>query len=216
MPLRDELKRTLTRIVVAAAPYRNRLIVGLAVVIVMASVAATLLGANLSTHDDPGARALGIGGRFTLTSSDGRAVTDRSFRGKWMLIYFGYTFCPDACPTALHDMTIALQQLGPLADKIQPIFITVDPERDTLQLITNYVGSFDPRFIALRGTPRQTAEAAREYRVYYAVHNLGNDEYAIDHSSFIYVMNPEGAPTKLLTGDLPGHQMADELRQLIR
>jgi protein SCO1 len=194
---------------------RYRLAIGLAVMIVTASVAVALFAANRFNRD-PETRAPRIGGHFALTTADGRKVTDRSFRGKWMLIYFGYTFCPDACPTALHDITIALQQLGPLADKVQPIFITVDSERDTPPVMTDYVGSFDSRFIALRGTPEETAEAAREYRVYYSVHALGNDEYAIDHSSFIYLMNPEGALAKLLTGDLPGHQMADELRQFIR
>ena len=161
----------------------------------------------------PGPR---IGGRFTLSTPDGREVSDRSFRGKWMLVYFGYTFCPDVCPTALSDMTLALQQLGPLADKVQPIFITVDPQRDTPRVMADYVGSFDPRFIALRGTPEQTAAAAKEYRAYYAVRRLGDDEYAIDHSSFIYLMNPEGALAKLLTSSLPSHQMADELRRIIR
>jgi protein SCO1/2 len=159
---------------------------------------------------------LAVGGPFRLTRPDGQVVTDRSFNDKWLMIYFGYTSCPDACPTALTDMTIALAELGPLADRIQPLFITVDPERDTAPVMADYVKSFDPRFIALRGSADETATAAKVFRVYYAVRNLGNDEYAIDHSSFIYVVSPQGGPVKLLTGDLPGHELADELRQVIR
>jgi protein SCO1 len=144
-------------------------------------------------------------------------VTDQSFRGKWLVIYFGYTFCPDLCPTALSDISAALQQLGPMADKVQSLFVTVDPERDTAQVVADYVKSFDPRLIGLRGTPEQTAAVAAAYHVYYSPQKLGvNGEYVVDHSSFIYVINPQGQFVKLLTGDLPGHPMADELRQLIR
>jgi protein SCO1/2 len=178
--------------------------------------AAAFVAANRVSRDAAEGLTLPVGGPFTLTTPDGRIVTDRSFDGKWLMIYFGYTSCPDACPTALSDMTIALDELGPLAEKIQPLFITVDPERDTAQVMADYVKSFDPRFIALRGIADETATVAKAYRVYYAVRNLGNDEYAIDHSSFIYVVNPQGGSVKLLTGDLPGHKVADELRQVIR
>jgi protein SCO1 len=150
-------------------------------------------------------------------TSDGRAVTDQTFRSKWLVIYFGYTFCADLCPTALSNIGVALEKLGPMADKVQPLFITVDPEHDTPKVIADYVGSFDRRLIGLRGTPAQTAAVTQAYHVYYEVRKLGNnDEYAVDHSSFIYVINPQGEFVKLITGDLPGHPMADELRQLIR
>ncbi|MGO9721292.1 MAG: SCO family protein [Methylocella sp.] len=201
----------------AAGPRsRLRLAVGLFLLMIFVCAAASLFAVTRPFRGDAASQALHIGGHFTLTTPDGRVVTDRSFRGKWLIIYFGYTFCPDACPTALNDISVALEQIGPLADKVQPLFITVDPERDTAQVMANYVGSFDPRFIGLRGTREQTATAAEQYRVYYTVRLLGRDEYAVDHSSFIYVMNPEGEFVKILTGDLPGHQMADDLRQLIR
>jgi len=195
---------------------RHRIAIRLGVLIILACAAASLFAVTRPFRGDAAPQALDIGGQFTLSTPDGRVVTDRSFRGKWLVIYFGYTFCPDACPTALNDISVALGQLGPLADKVQPLFITVDPQRDTPQVVADYVGSFDPRFIGLRGTAEQTAAAAEQYRVYYAVHQLGGDEYAVDHSSFIYVVNPEGVFVKILTGDLPGHQMADDLRKLIR
>jgi len=142
-------------------------------------------------------------------------VTDRDFRGKWLIVYFGYTSCPNVCPTAPTNITTALVQLGPLADKIQPIFITVDPDRDTPRALADYVSSFDPRFVALRGTTEQTAAAAAQYRVYYAARDLGGGDYSVDHSSFIYLVGPDGAVAKVLTSDLPGHPLADQLRQLI-
>jgi protein SCO1 len=166
-----------------------------------------ILSATTATH---------IGGPFSLTSADGKRITDRSFPGQWLLIYFGYTFCPDACPTALSAMSAALAEIGPDARKIQPIFVTVDPQRDTPQILAQYVKNFDPRLIALLGSPAEIAAVAKEYRVYYAVQPLGNNEYAIDHSSFIYVIDPKGQVVELLTGDVPGHRIADELRRSLK
>jgi protein SCO1/2 len=157
-----------------------------------------------------------IGGPFRLTSSAGVAVTDRSFAGKWLVIYFGYTFCPDACPTALTALTIALRQLGADGDRFQPLFITVDPQRDTPAVLDQYVKNFDHRLVGLFGTPEQTAAVAREFRVYYQAQPLGNGEYSVDHSSYFYLVNPAGKVVELLTGDVPGHRLADELRQLIK
>ena len=156
-----------------------------------------------------------IGGHFALSNPDGRRVTDATFRGKWLLVYFGYTSCPDVCPTTLSAMALALEKLGPLADKVQPLFITVDPERDTAKIVGEYVKDFDPRFVGLVGSPQEIGTAAREFHVYYRVRQLGNNEYVVDHSSFIYVLDPNGAFVRLLTGDLPGHQLADELRKLM-
>jgi protein SCO1 len=190
---------------------RRLLVAGAALAIIGLSAGAALLAVN---RPSGGAAALRIGGHFTLATPDGRAVTDASYRGKWLLIYFGYTSCPDACPTALSAIGTALDRLGPLADKIQPLFITVDPERDTPVVVADYVKSFDPRIIGLVGTPEQIAAVAKDYRVYYVARSLGSGDYAVDHSSFLYVVNPRGEFVKLLTGDLPGHALADELRQL--
>lgn len=156
-----------------------------------------------------------IGGHFALSTTDGRRVSDQTFRGKWLLVYFGYTSCPDVCPTTLSAMAQALDKLGPVADKVQLVFITVDPERDTAKIVGDYVKDFDPRFLGLVGTPQELAAVAQRFHVYYRVRQLGNDQYVIDHSSFIYVINPNGTFVRLLTGDLPGHQLADELQKLM-
>jgi protein SCO1 len=171
-------------------------------------------GINLH-HGTAGAALPGMGGHFRLTTSAGREITDRSFPGKWLLVYFGYTFCPDACPTALNALATALDELGPLAAGVQPLFITVDPERDTPQVVADYVKAFDSRIVGLSGTHEQIAAAAKRFRVYYKIRSLGNDDYAIDHSSFIYVINPDGQVVELLTGNLPGHSMAEALHRLV-
>jgi protein SCO1 len=195
---------------------RRVLAAGLAAAALALGIVAGRLGVEPSPQRNQAAAMPGIGGHFALTTPEGRAVTDRSFPGQWLLLYFGYTSCPDACPTALNALGNALDELGLLAAKVQPIFITVDPERDTPQVMADYVKSFDPRILGLSGSPEQIGAAAQEFRVYYKVRPLGNNEYAIDHSSFIYVIDPEGQVVRLLSGDLPGHSMAEELDRLIR
>jgi protein SCO1 len=178
------------------------------------AILAAAPGAHLSAAD--GVTPPRFGGHFSLHASGGQIVTDRSFPGKWLLIYFGYTYCPDACPTALAAVGASLAQLGPLADRVQPIFITVDPQRDTPQILAEYVKNFDPRLIGLTGSSDAIAAAAKDFRVYFKIRQLGNDEYAIDHSSFLYVVNPQGQVVELLTGNLPGHSIAEELRRLVK
>lgn len=146
-----------------------------------------------------------IGGPFTLVDQDGRTVTDKDFRGKWMLIYFGYTFCPDVCPTSLAAMAAALPQLGAAGDKVQPVFITVDPDRDTPKLLKDYVAAFHPRLIGLTGSPEQVQAAARAYKVYAKKAPVqGGEGYTMDHSSVVYLMDPEGKfATHFAHGTLP-------------
>ncbi len=156
-----------------------------------------------------------IGGPFALTAADGHTVTEQTYRGKWMVIYFGYTFCPDACPTALSNMSIALQKLGREADKIQPLFITVDPKRDTRQVMSAYLESFDHRIVGLVGTQGQTDAVARAYRVYFELHKEGGDNYLVDHSAYFYLMGPDGKFVDVVEGATPSDQMADQLRKLI-
>jgi protein SCO1 len=156
-----------------------------------------------------------IGGHFELSTPDGRVVTNETFHGKWLVIYFGYMSCPDVCPTTLASVAQALKNLGPAADKVQPLFITVDPDRDTPELIGEYVKFFDPRFVGLVGSPQQIAAAAHEFHVYYAVRQLGNNEYVIDHSLYLYVVDPKGAFARLLSGDLPGHELGTQLAKLM-
>jgi protein SCO1 len=157
-----------------------------------------------------------ISGHFALRTVDGREVTDATWRGKWLLVYFGYTSCPDICPTVLLRVGQALDALGPLASRVQPIFITVDPERDTDQRLATYVAAFNSRVVGLRGDPGQIREAAREFHVYYRARSLGNGEYTVDHSSFLYLVAPDGQFTKLLADSLPVARLTDELRAVVR
>lgn len=156
-----------------------------------------------------------IGGPFTLTASDGRTVTDETFRGKWLLIYFGYTSCPDACPTALNNMGVALDRLGADGASLQPIFITVDPKRDTREILAEYLKSFDPHIVALTGTEEQIAAVTKEYRVYVEAQQGGGD-YLVNHSSLFYLMNPEGRFVNVIRGDASGDELADKLRQMMK
>ena len=192
----------------------RRSIVWLATALAVTATAVTV-AMNRPSQSNAAQQLPQIGGHFALSTPDGRRVTDTTFRGKWLLVYFGYTSCPDVCPTTLSAMALALDKLGPLADKVQPVFITVDPERDTAKIVGEYVKDFDPRFVGLVGSPHEIGAAAQEFNVYYRVRQLGNNEYVVDHSSFIYLLDPNGAFVRLLTGDLPGHQLADELRKLM-
>ena len=183
-----------------------------------------ILGAGaflaLSLHEKPrGAAATllasAIGGPFRLVDQNGKTVTDADLKGKWSLVYFGYTHCPDACPTALNDISIALSQLGPKRDAVRPVFITVDPERDTPQSLKAYVTSFDAPILALTGSPDQVAKAAKGYRVYYAKHPEAGGDYSMDHSSVIYVMDPDGRFTASFTHESAPEQIAERLKKLI-
>jgi protein SCO1/2 len=134
-----------------------------------------------------------VGGPFTLTDHTGRRVTEKDFLGKYTLIYFGYTYCPDVCPGELQLMAAALDEMGDKGDQIQPVFITVDPERDTVEHMAVYVPQFHDRLIGLTGSPEEVAAAAKAYRVYYAkVDDPDATEYLMDHSSILYLMGPDG------------------------
>ena len=146
----------------------------------------------------------------------GRTVTTESYRGKWLLIYFGYTFCPDVCPATLTELGEALKALGPRANRVQPLFVTVDPVRDTTPVMARYLKAFDPRIQGLRGDAEQTENAAKSFHVYYRPRSVGHGEYAIDHSSYIYVFDPHGHFVRLLAPDAPGHKIAEDLKSLIR
>ena len=158
-----------------------------------------------------------IGGPFTLVAEDGKTVTDEAFRGKWLLIYFGYTNCPDACPTTLSSIAEVLTRLGPLADKVQPLFISIDPNRDTPEVLGRYVKSFDPRIVGLTGTAEQIRAVAGEFGVYYAARKTGNgsNDYAMDHSGFIYVMNSQGQFAAAISSGQTPNALASRLRQLM-
>ena len=153
-----------------------------------------------------------VGGPFALTDQHGAAVTDASYRGRWMLVYFGYTFCPDVCPTELQTIAGALDKLGPQASQIAPLFVTVDPERDTAAALADYVKLFDDRIVGLTGTPDQIAAVARAYRVYYAkATSKDSSPYLMDHSSFMYLMGPDGKFRALFRQGMSPQALADAI-----
>ncbi len=133
-----------------------------------------------------------VGRPFALTDQNGQARTDKDFRGRYMLIYFGYTFCPDVCPATLGEMGDALGQLGSDPTRIVPIFITIDPARDKPAVLKTYLKSFGANFVGLTGSAKAVVNVTHEYRVYFAKHPLPGGGYAMDHSSTIYLLGPDG------------------------
>jgi protein SCO1/2 len=160
---------------------------------------------------------IGIGGPFTLEDGNGKPITDKDFRGKYMLVYFGYTFCPDVCPTTLNAVADAMDKLGPVASRVQPLFITIDPARDTPAVVKQYAAAFGPKIVGLTGTAAEIAKVAKEYRVYYAEHRTGSgpNDYSMDHSSVLYLMDPNGGFLAPVRADLSGDEIAANLRKLM-
>jgi protein SCO1 len=156
-----------------------------------------------------------IGGSFTLIDQNGKTVTNTALEGKWLLVYFGYTHCPDACPTTLNNIALALRDLGKKSDEVRPVFITIDPERDTPRVMKDYVTAFDAPILALTGTAAEIAQAAKNYRVYYAKHPEAGGDYSMDHTSVVYVMDPKGRFTASFTGEDPPAQIAERLKKLL-
>ena len=150
-------------------------------------------GPRTSTNAIQTGKAL-IGGPFTLTDHTGKRVTEKDFLGKYMLVFFGFTHCPDICPSGLQVMSAALERLGDKAKDVVPVFITLDPERDTPEKIGEYVKSFDARFVGLTGSKEEVAAAAKAYRVYYQFvpDEKNKGEYTIDHAAIIYLMGKDG------------------------
>jgi protein SCO1/2 len=181
-------------------------------------VAALLLaaGAYLFVSGNQPA-SLTVGGPFSLIDGDGHPVTDQTWRGKYMLVYFGYTFCPDVCPTTLSNVADAIDKLGPRADRLQALFVTVDPKRDTASVVKQYAAAFSPRITGLTGSPAQIAAAAKAYRVYYAEHRTGTgpDDYSMDHSSVLYLMGPDGRFIAPVRADQTGPEIATALTRLM-
>ncbi len=185
----------------------------------VAAAAATIVIAGLAVAvfmpRIPQPERVVVGGPFQLLDGGGHTVTDRDFRGRWMLIYFGYTHCPDACPTTLSDLASAIDKL-PAADRAQvaPLFITVDPARDTPAVMGNYAHAFGAEFTGLTGSDEQIAAAERGFRVFAQKHPLKGNDYAMDHSSVIYVMGPTGNLAGLLDTGMKPAEMAQRLREL--
>jgi protein SCO1/2 len=180
-------------------------------------LAVLLLGGGALLWLSGGGSGLGgIGGPFALVGGDGRPVTDRDFRGKYMLVYFGYTFCPDVCPTTLNAVGDAMERLGGPDGKVRAVFITVDPKRDTPQVVRQYAAAFGPGVTGLTGSAEQIAAVAKAYRVYYAEHRTGPGagDYTMDHSSVLYLMDPQGGFVAPIRADLSGEEIAASVRKV--
>jgi protein SCO1/2 len=158
-----------------------------------------------------------VGGPFALTDQSGKRVTDKDYGDRYMLVFFGFTACPDICPASLQLISAVLDNLGPKADRIAPIFISVDPERDTPEKLAAYVKNFNPRFIGLTGTPEEIDAVAKAYRVYYK--KVPNAEvpgdYSMDHTSIMYLMGPDGEYVTHFTPTTSVDDMTAKLDKLL-
>lgn len=153
---------------------------------------------------------------FALTDHTGKPRTLADFKGKVVVVFFGYTQCPDVCPTTMAEMASVMQKLGPLADQVQVLFITLDPERDTQQLLAQYVPAFDKRFIGLRGTPEQTAKTAKDFKVFYSkVPGTEPGSYTIDHTAGSYVFDRDGRLRLFIRHGQGPDPIVHDLRQLL-
>jgi len=162
-----------------------------------------------------------IGGDFALTGADGETVRWSDFAGQWRIVYFGYAYCPDICPTDVQRMTQGLAQFASerpeLAEQVQPIFITIDPERDTPEVVGEFAAAFSGRLIGLTGTPDRIAEAAKAFGVYYEKgEETGDGAYLVDHSNITYLFDPQGAPIAMLPTDRGAQAVAAELAKWVR
>lgn len=185
----------------------------LAVLLVGVFMVNRYVGTSENVSDGPG-------GPFTLTAHTGDKVSDTDFLGRYMLVYFGYSYCPDVCRIELHKLSTALKLLedeGYDLSPIQPLFISVDPERDTVAELADYVLDYHPSLIALRGSLEETADVAKKYRVYYAKREQeGMDSYLMDHQSYIFVMEKDGKYNRLFTARDTPQDIADVLKPVLQ
>lgn len=191
--------------------------------LILSLLLGLLASACQGASTEPPLAGARIGGPFTLTDQDGRQVTDRSFAGKHRIVYFGFAHCPDICPTDLASIGQAMRILEKsdpkLAARVQPIFITVDPERDTPAALKPYAAAFHPRIAALTGTPQQVADAAKAYAVYYEKEEAsegggsGAGGYNMNHQRIVFLMDPDGKPLAMLPHDKGAQAIADEIER---
>jgi protein SCO1/2 len=188
------------------------------------ALACVLLSAPIATNDaaEPSATELiegllsgrvPVGGPFELTDQSGHRRTDADFRGKLVVLYFGYTYCPDVCPTELQSISLALNKLGAAAEAAQPLFITVDPERDTPARLADFVSSFHPRLIGLTGSLAEIRKTAIAYKTFFAKHSIATPgDYSVDHTGFIHLVSKDGRYLGFLPPGLAPGAIADAIR----
>lgn len=185
----------------------------LAVLVVGVLLVNRFMGSSEHTADGPG-------GPFTLTAHTGEKKSDTDFLGRYMMVYFGYSYCPDVCRIELHKLTVALNILeeeGYDLSPIQTLFISVDPERDTVEELADYVLDYHPSLIALRGSPEEIADVAAKYRVYYAKREQeGIDGYLMDHQSYVFVMDKDGKYNRLFTARDTPQDIAEVFKPVLQ
>lgn len=169
-----------------------------------------------SAHDLLAGDAKDINPRYLLQDTNGRSVTSEDFRGRFQLIAFGYTYCPDVCPTTLVEMAAILKQLGDLADRLQPIFVTVDPERDSAKVLKTYTEFFDPRILGLTGSPALIRRAADNFKIRYAkVREPGSENYVMDHSAGMILLGADGQYIRKFAFAMPVDQITAQLVEIM-
>jgi protein SCO1/2 len=186
---------------------------------VFAVVVSALLGACSAPPPDGPLVGSGVGGPFALVDQDGHNVTDKTYAGRWRLMYFGYTFCPDVCPVDVQKIAQGMKAFAAAdparAAKVVPIFVTVDPERDTPAVLKTFVRAFSPTMVGLSGTPAQADAARKAFRVYAKKAGTGPD-YLVDHTAIIYLMDPANQPVSFLDHGATPAAIAAELKTYVR
>ncbi|MDD7911194.1 SCO family protein [Pseudovibrio exalbescens] len=179
------------------------------------AVAAVSLISWRSDSTIPMAPVANIGGPFTLVNGEGKTVTQEDLKGKPSLMFFGFTYCPDVCPTTLFEMQGWIEELGAEADKLNYVFVSVDPERDTPEVMSDYVSAFDSRITPLTGTPEEIAEVVKSYRVYARRVELDDGDYTMDHTAGVYMMNPAQEFLGTISYGEPHDAAVEKIRKLI-
>jgi protein SCO1/2 len=169
-------------------------------------------GSKFKSTDITGAE---YGKSLALTDHTGQPRKLEDFRGKAVVVFFGFTHCPDICPTTLADLSAAIKSLGPQAEKVQVLFVTVDPERDTKDVLAKYVTAFDPRFLGLYGDAAATQRVAKDFKIYYEKRKTG-ESYSVDHSGQSYVIDPQGRLRLFVRHDRIGADLPDDLKKLLQ
>jgi cytochrome oxidase Cu insertion factor (SCO1/SenC/PrrC family) len=202
-------------VTLARRPSVLRIWLALACVLLSAPIAANDAAELSATELIEGLLSgrVSVGGPFELTDQTGHRRTDADFRGKLVVLYFGYTYCPDVCPTELQSISLALDKLGAAAEAAQPLFITVDPERDTPARLADFVSSFHPRLIGLTGSLAEIRKTAIAYKTFFAKHSIATPgNYSVDHTGFIYLVSKDGRYLGFLPPGLAPDAIADAIR----
>lgn len=191
----------------------------LLIFVALVSLALTSVLAPAYGADKTPNTATAIGGDFELTDQNGNRVKSESFRGKHMLVFFGFTHCPEVCPTTISTLSKAMTELGGKADQVTPVFISVDPKRDTPKVIKDYLMNFDKRIVGLTGTVQDVKKAADAYKVYFAINKdskTGEEDYQVDHSTIIYLMDKTGAYVRHFSYNTPVQDIVAGLQEAMK